>query len=135
NNAWLTANPWFERELLPRLRQLAPQAAVIIVTGYGDVQGAVSALRLGAADYILKPANPDLIRSRLAGLAERKRAAEEIVRLKLREYFRQTGEVEPSDLYALILERVERPLIELTLERTGDQSAFMGNHHHQVKSS
>jgi len=44
---------------------------------------------------------------------------EEIVRLKLREYFRQTGEVEPSDLYALILERVERPLIELTLERTG----------------
>ena len=20
NNAWLTANPWFERELLPRLR-------------------------------------------------------------------------------------------------------------------
>jgi two-component system nitrogen regulation response regulator GlnG len=44
---------------------------------------------------------------------------EEIVRLKLREYFRQTGDVEPSDLYALILERVERPLIELTLERTG----------------
>jgi uracil-DNA glycosylase len=21
NNAWLTANPWFERELLPRLRR------------------------------------------------------------------------------------------------------------------
>jgi two-component system nitrogen regulation response regulator GlnG len=44
---------------------------------------------------------------------------EDIVRLKLREYFRQTGDAEPSDLYALILERVERPLIELTLERTG----------------
>jgi two-component system, NtrC family, nitrogen regulation response regulator GlnG len=44
---------------------------------------------------------------------------EEIVRLKLREYFRQTGDVEPSDLYALIIERIERPLIELTLERTG----------------
>jgi two-component system nitrogen regulation response regulator GlnG len=43
---------------------------------------------------------------------------EDIVRLKLREYFRQTGDVEPSDLYTLILERVERPLIELTLERT-----------------
>src|ERR671932_1375557 len=36
-------------ELLPRLRQLAPHAAVIIVTGYADVGGAVSALRLGAA--------------------------------------------------------------------------------------
>jgi two-component system nitrogen regulation response regulator GlnG len=44
---------------------------------------------------------------------------EDIVRLKLKEYFRQTGDVEPSDLYALIIERIERPLIELTLERTG----------------
>src|SRR4051794_12499964 len=32
-------------ELLPRLRLLAPQAAVIIVTGYADVQGAVAAIR------------------------------------------------------------------------------------------
>jgi len=43
---------------------------------------------------------------------------EEVIRLKLKEYFRQTGDVEPSDLYSLIVERVERPLIELTLERT-----------------
>jgi two-component system, NtrC family, nitrogen regulation response regulator GlnG len=43
---------------------------------------------------------------------------EEVVRLKLKEYFRQTRDVEPTDLYELIMERVERPLIELTLERT-----------------
>jgi two-component system nitrogen regulation response regulator GlnG len=43
---------------------------------------------------------------------------EEVVRLKLKEYFRQTRDVEPTDLYALIMERVERPLIELTLDRT-----------------
>jgi signal transduction histidine kinase/FixJ family two-component response regulator len=68
-------------ELLPRLRRLAPQAAVIIVTGYADLEGAISALRQGAADYLLKPINADLLRSRLAGIAERRRAAEEIVRL------------------------------------------------------
>jgi len=68
-------------DLLPQLKSLAPEAAIIIVTGYSDLQGAIAALRQGAADYILKPINPDLIRSRLAGLAERRRAAEEIRRL------------------------------------------------------
>jgi len=66
---------------LPRLRELAPEAAVIIVTGYADLEGAIAAIRQGAADYILKPVNPDLLRSRLAGIMERKRSAEEILRL------------------------------------------------------
>jgi two-component system nitrogen regulation response regulator GlnG len=44
---------------------------------------------------------------------------EDVVRLKLKDYFRQTRDVEPTNLYDLIIERIERPLIELTLERTG----------------
>src|SRR3954463_9966524 len=60
--------------LLPKLKRLAPQAAVIIVTGYADIEGAIAAIRQGAADYILKPVNPDLIRARLAGLADHRRA-------------------------------------------------------------
>jgi two-component system nitrogen regulation response regulator GlnG len=44
---------------------------------------------------------------------------EDVVRLKLKEYFRQTRDVEPTDLYPLIMGRVERPLIELTLDRAG----------------
>ncbi len=42
---------------------------------------------------------------------------EEVVRMKLKEYFHQTRDVEPTDLYELIMARVERPLLELTLER------------------
>ena len=42
---------------------------------------------------------------------------EDIVRLKLTEYFRQTQTVELTDLHTLIMGRVERPLIELVLER------------------
>ena len=68
-------------ELFPRLKVLAPKAAVIIVTGYADLSGAIAAIREGAADYLLKPVNPDLIRSRLAGLSERRRATKEIDRL------------------------------------------------------
>jgi signal transduction histidine kinase len=67
--------------LLPRLKELAPTAAVMIVTGHADLEGAITALRQGAADYITKPINPDLIRSRLAHFAQRKRAEAEIARL------------------------------------------------------
>lgn len=68
-------------KLLPRLKQLAPQAAIIIVTGYADLEGAIMAMRHGAFDYITKPINPDLIRSRLDNIAQRKRAEAEIARL------------------------------------------------------
>jgi signal transduction histidine kinase/CheY-like chemotaxis protein len=68
-------------ELLPRLRRLAPQAAIMIVTGYSDLQGAIAALRLGAADYILKPINLEALRASLGRIAERRRSAEEIERL------------------------------------------------------
>ncbi len=81
-------------ELLPKLRPLAPSAAVIIVTGYADLTGAISAIREGAADYIIKPVNADLIRSRLAGLAERRRAAEEIDRLNTDLRFRRVTELQ-----------------------------------------
>jgi two-component system, LuxR family, sensor kinase FixL len=60
--------------LLPRLRQLAPQAAVLVVTGYADVQGAVAAIRQGAADYLLKPVDADELRARVGRIAEHRRA-------------------------------------------------------------
>ncbi len=60
-------------DLLPRLKERAPDAAVLIVTGYSDLQGAIAALRLGAADYILKPINPEALRASLTRVAERQR--------------------------------------------------------------
>ncbi len=70
-------------DLLPRLKRLAPAAAIMIVTGYADLEGAITAIRQGAADYITKPINADLIRNRLAQIAERKRAEAEIGRLNI----------------------------------------------------
>jgi PAS domain S-box-containing protein len=59
-------------ELLPRLKELAPEAAVMIVTGYADLNGAIAALRLGAADYILKPINAEALRASVQRIAERR---------------------------------------------------------------
>ncbi|HJT77839.1 MAG TPA: ATP-binding protein [Gemmataceae bacterium] len=64
-------------DVLPRLRRLAPDAAILIVTGYADLDGAVTALQQGAADYILKPVNADALRASLARIAERRRLAQE----------------------------------------------------------
>jgi len=41
--------------LLAQLQQLAPETPVIMITAYGTVQSAVSAMRSGACDYLLKP--------------------------------------------------------------------------------
>jgi PAS domain S-box-containing protein len=61
--------------LLPKLRALAPEAAVIVVTGYADIQGAIAALRQGASDYILKPLNADTLRASLGRVTERRQLA------------------------------------------------------------
>lgn len=41
-------------EVLTRIRQLDPDVPVVILTAYGDVETAVSAMKMGAVDYLLK---------------------------------------------------------------------------------
>ena len=42
-------------EVLRRTREVRPQAAFIIITGYGTTESAVEAIKLGAFDHIAKP--------------------------------------------------------------------------------
>ncbi len=41
---------------------------------------------------------------------------EQIIKQKLEDYFQRTRGVQPENLYSLVIQRVERPLIELTLK-------------------
>jgi two-component system, response regulator RegA len=43
-------------DLLPALRRELPEAKLVILTSYGSVASAVRALRLGATNYLCKPA-------------------------------------------------------------------------------
>jgi PAS domain S-box-containing protein len=65
-------------QVLPQIKARAPQASVIIVTGYADIHAAVSALRLGAADYIVKPVNPDGLRASIRREIEHQRSERQL---------------------------------------------------------
>jgi two-component system NtrC family response regulator len=46
-------------DLLGRIKGANPDIPVILITAFGTVNSAVEAMKLGAADYLLKPLNPD----------------------------------------------------------------------------
>src|SRR5262249_5337703 len=49
-------------ELLRTIRQRHPDTVVIIITGYGTIESAVEAIKMGAYDYLTKPIIDDEIR-------------------------------------------------------------------------
>jgi DNA-binding response OmpR family regulator len=52
-----------------------PDIVAIILTAHGSLESAVEALRLGAFDYLFKPATPEIIRQRVRqGLHQRRQA-------------------------------------------------------------
>ncbi len=59
-------------EVLERARQLAPETVYIIMTAYGTLDSAITALRQGASDYLLKPSSlKEIVRAAQQGLAVR----------------------------------------------------------------
>lgn len=54
-------------DLLDQLRRIRPDARSVVLTSYGDLSTAVSATKLGAVDYMTKPAEADAIAAALRG--------------------------------------------------------------------
>jgi len=52
-------------ELLEAIRAASPETAVVIMTAYGTIETAVSAVKAGAADYLAKPLNLDELLHRI----------------------------------------------------------------------
>ncbi len=105
-------------EVLRRTREIAPQAVVLILTGYASVESAIEALREGAYDYLVKPYSADELKlkierglERVRLVEERKRAEEEIrQRTAQLEALRQVGLeiISELDLDALLHSIVSR---------------------------
>jgi DNA-binding response OmpR family regulator len=62
-------------EILREVKRLWPVTEVILLTAHGSINSAISALRHGAFDYLLKPAQVQDIRERVERGLEQRRAA------------------------------------------------------------
>jgi two-component system, LuxR family, sensor kinase FixL len=74
-------------ELLEELKLHAPQASILIVTGYADMESTIKAIRTGVHDYLIKPVEPETLRNRLSTLAEFYRVRRELERSERRMLF------------------------------------------------
>jgi len=66
----------FGLQLIPQLRHILPDVNIVLLTGYSSIATAVQAIKLGASNYLCKPANTDEI---LAAFEQQESEAVEVV--------------------------------------------------------
>ena len=54
-------------DVIEALHQARPEARAVVLTGYGNIATAVTAVKLGAIDYLAKPADADAVYGALVG--------------------------------------------------------------------
>jgi DNA-binding NtrC family response regulator len=67
-------------QTLRKIKILHPLVEVILLTGHGTTETAVEGMKLGAYDYLLKPADFEDLTSKLEGARKKKEEQEERIR-------------------------------------------------------
>lgn len=81
-------------ETLKKIKKEFPIVEVIMLTGHGSAETAVEGMKLGAFDYLMKPADFDDIRIKLENARKRKEDHEERIRkAEARLLLRRSGDV------------------------------------------
>jgi DNA-binding NtrC family response regulator len=71
-----------------------PLVEVILLTGHGTTETAIQGMKLGAFDYLLKPADFDDLTQKLAGAKKKKEEQDERIRqAEARELLRRGGNI------------------------------------------
>ena len=68
--------------LLTAVKERRPETEVIIVTGYGTVESAIEALKLGSYDYIQKPVRLERLKLLIDRIIERRKLEKENILIK-----------------------------------------------------
>ena len=82
-------------ETLRALRAIAPRVAVVMLSGTGDTQAIVESVRLGAADFLRKPCEPEELDAALDKALQRGVAETEHARIGFTD-----GGIAPPPLFA-----------------------------------
>jgi NtrC-family two-component system response regulator AlgB len=69
-------------DLIPRLLEVSPGLAIVVMTAYATYDTAVEAVRRGASDYVPKPFTPAQIRHAVERLEERRVLAQRVQELE-----------------------------------------------------
>jgi|HubBroStandDraft_6_1064221.scaffolds.fasta_scaffold189299_1 DNA-binding NtrC family response regulator len=69
-------------ELLPRIKSLAPELPIIMITAYGTVGNVVDAIRAGASNFIQKPWDNEKLLADIRSAIGKQKAETEVVQLK-----------------------------------------------------
>ena len=81
-------------EALPQIKKIHPQAQVIMLTGHGTTESAVNGMKLGAFDYLLKPAHFGELTAKLESARNRKdEQVERIRKAEVKLLLRRSGDI------------------------------------------
>lgn len=91
--------------LLEWMRERRCTVPVIIMTNYGEVENAVTAIKLGATDYLRKPVQPDILLELIVGIKEGDSGKPSFYRgesAKAQEMYRQIELIACADISVLL---------------------------------
>jgi DNA-binding NtrC family response regulator len=91
-------------EVLKKVKDIDPDAEVIIITGHGDIENAIEALKYGASDFITKPVRDETLTIAL------KRAREKLdIKQQLKEYTTDLEKKIAATSYAVRMMALSQP--------------------------
>ena len=80
-------------DLLQQVKKISPETEVIIVSGFGTIESAIQAMKLGSYDFLQKPINFDRFKILIERIIEKQDLKEEnqLIRSRLKERYKYDG--------------------------------------------
>jgi len=97
-------------EVLRKTKEINPGIDVVVMTAFGTIENAVSLMKAGAFDYLIKPIDLDELENILEKITERKQLISEnkLLRSQLKEKYSFSGIISQSAVMEEVLNKAGR---------------------------